>query len=189
MQLRKGAEFTGTGFGLFLCLLTAAGCDVTGTAGAVHPEGRALLIEEEPSGARGVLEVKSALQEADDPSEPVELLLYGTVGGVEGFVWEPDRAVFTVMDAELGDVGHSHGAGHDADNCPFCRANRKKALEATAQIRMVDRAGQVMSIDARTLLGLSEGQTVVVRGRGHIGSLGNLVVDGEGLYVRPRVNR
>lgn len=189
MRMRKWTEFTGTGFGLFLCLLTAAGCDVTGTAGAVHPEGRALLLEEEPSSARGVLQVKSALQEADDPSEPVDLVLFGTVGGVEGFVWEPDRAVFTVLDTELEDAGHSHGAGHDADNCPFCRANRKKALEGTAQIRMVNAEGQVMNINARTLLGLSEGQTVVVRGRGHIGSLGNLVVDGEGLYVRPRSNR
>lgn len=185
MQIQRGDVLAIAGFGGVLCLLMAAGCDFGQTVGALPPEGRALLLAEEPAGAQGVLDVKSALEEADDPSQPVDLVLFGTVGGVEGFVWEPDRAVFTVLDSELEDLSHSHGTGHDADNCPFCRANRKKALESTAQIRMVSAQGQVVGVDARALLGLDEGQTVVVEGQGHIGSLGNLVVEAQGLYVRP----
>jgi len=185
MQSRRLKVLAIAGFGGALSLLMAMGCDFDETGGALPPEGHALLLADEPAGAQGVVEVKSALQDADDPSQPVDLVLFGTVGGVEGFVWEPDRAVFTVQDSELEDLSHSHGAGHDADNCPFCQANRKKALDSTAQVRIVDAQGQVVGVDARTLLGLSEGQTVVLEGQGHIGSLGNLVVEAEGLYVRP----
>ena len=74
---------------------------------------------------------------------------------------------------------------HDAEACPFCRAEKKKQLASTALVQVVDAEGQVPAVDARKLLGLEEGQTIVVRGEAQIDGLGNLAVRAAGVYVRP----
>jgi hypothetical protein len=181
----KVHEIAAGGMILALLLLLIPGCNPQ-TAGRAVGGPHRFLLSEEPSGARGVLEIKTALEESDEPSQPADLVLVGTVGGVAGFIWEPNRAAFTMLDSSVAESSHAEGpVGHDADNCPFCRANKKKALAATAMVRVVDERGEVPAVDARTLLGLAEGQTVVVRGQGHIGGLGNLVVDAHQLFVRP----
>ncbi len=52
-------------------------------------------------------------------------------------------------------------------------------------VEMVDQSGQVPPVDAQKLLGLSEGQTVVIRGEATLDKLGTLVVRSGGIYVRP----
>jgi hypothetical protein len=183
-EAMKVREFAAGGTILVLLfLITGCSPQTTGRAAGGRD---GYLLAEEPPGARGVLETKTALEESEDPAQPVDLVLVGRVGGVAGFIWEPDRAAFTVLDSTVADSGHADGpVGHDADNCPFCRANKKKALAATAMVRLVDERGEVPAVNAQTLLGLAEGQTVVVRGQGYIGGLGNLVVDANSLFVRP----
>jgi len=74
---------------------------------------------------------------------------------------------------------------NDADNCPFCRAKKAKLLASTALVQVVDAEGNVPAMDARKLLGLKEGRTIVVRGEAQIDGLGNLAVRAAGIYVRP----
>ena len=74
---------------------------------------------------------------------------------------------------------------HDAENCPFCRAKKKKLLASTALVQVVDAQGSVPAVDARKLLGLEEGQIIVLRGEAQIDGLGNLAVRAARVYVRP----
>jgi hypothetical protein len=51
-------------------------------------------------------------------------------------------------------------------------------------VRVVDPAGEVVSIDARKLLNLDVEDMVVVRGKVHQDKLGNLIVHADGVHVR-----
>ena len=80
---------------------------------------------------------------------------------------------------------HDETPKHDAENCPFSRAKQKKELAGLALIQVVDGGGTILAVDARQLLGLSEGQLVVVHGTGQVDKLGSLVVHARGIFVRP----
>ena len=97
------------------------------------------------------------------PTSPEPVVLVGRIGGGANPTWEAGRAVFVMMDpsAEVGQ--HDHGApGHD-DNCPFCKAAKKNAVDASAFVQVVDQSGTVVAVDARKLLALQEGQLVSCR--------------------------
>jgi hypothetical protein len=113
------------------------------------------------------------------------VVLLARVGGGDGPTWDPDRAAFTVTDLSLEtEDAQSHEAPqHDEDSCPFCRAKKQKRLAATAIVELVDEGG-VPPMDARQLLGLAEGQIVVLRGAARIDGLGGLALQARGVYVR-----
>jgi hypothetical protein len=175
---------------LVIALLLTAGCsrspDAGGVGGARSEASRAYLLAEEPAGARGVLEVKEDLEKRDQPDQWTAVVLLARIGGAEGQTWDPARAAFTMVDLSLvPEAPPSHDAPqHDADGCPFCRAKKNKRLAATAIVEVVDGEGQVPAVDARKLLGLAEGQTVVVRGEARIDGLGNLAVRARGVHLR-----
>lgn len=137
-----------------------------------------LLLTQEPSGAVGILDARELL------TAPAELVLVGRVGGVDQ-PWTPGRAAFVIVDpaADADDEHHAHGSHACGDDCPFCSKETGEP-DATAIIRFVDERGELLPFDARTLFDLSSKQTVVVRGRGEVDSLGNLVVRADGVYVR-----
>ena len=176
--------------GVFLALAALTSCqraDVGGNAQA-DAAGAIYLLNEEPPGARGVLDIRADLEASETPEAPVDVTLVAHVGGVEGLTWDPARAAFLVLDlASVENAEPQEEHQHDADNCPFCRAKKKKLLASTALVQIVDPEGNVPAMDARKLLGLKEGQTVVVRGAAKIDALGNLAVRAAGIYVRPAV--
>lgn len=92
--------------------------------------------------------------------------------------WDPGKASFLL--AELPDEGH--GEGHDADNCPFCK--RKAAKAPTAIVQFVDSAGNVITTDARKLLGVDKKDVVVVRGKVSAGELNTLLITATQMHVR-----
>ena len=67
----------------------------------------------------------------------------------------PGKASFVLSEAPA--KGHDHGAGHDADNCPFCR--RRAADARMAVVQFVNDQGEVLKTDVPTLLGVEPGQT------------------------------
>lgn len=164
---------------LCVLLVVALAPALVGCGRATGP-GEAYVLAEEPAGARGVLESRAALAEAASP-EP--LVVEGRIGGAEGFVWDPGRAAFTIVDLTAEDASHA-AAAHQDDGCPFCRAKQKKVELGTALVQIVDARAEVVPIDARELLGLSEGQTVVLRGQGHIDDLGHLSIQADKIFVR-----
>ena len=82
--------------------------------------------------------------------------------------------------AEHGHEGHDHSA-HDpsdakhAETCPFCKRNRDGDKDVVL-VQLTDAAGKMMAGDPRVLLGLAEGQVVVVEGHPRM--------DGPNLYVK-----
>jgi hypothetical protein len=104
-----------------------------------------------------------SVQEAIERSkEGTEMLIRAKVGSGKGDTFDAKNAEFLVSEVPEGE--HSSGAGHDSDNCPFCRAREAKA--PTVVVRLLDSKGTAYPRSAEKLLGLKKGQHVLVRGRG-----------------------
>lgn len=167
-------------------LVLATGCQ-QGDDPAVAQERAKYVLATEPGDAKGVLEVRG--QVATGTTAPV--VLVGRVAADASTTWDPGKAAFVVMDPSLessadAGQGEAHGGeGHNADNCPFCKAKAKAKTDASALVQLVDSKGEVLPIDARKLLLIRENQVVVVRGVASIDDLGNLVVAADGVFPRP----
>jgi hypothetical protein len=173
-------------------LVACAGCG-SGSAGAgdlaaidraAAKWGAKFLLAEEPAGAVGVLEARETLSAGGE--NPPQIVLVGRIGAVGRSPWDDGHAAFLLADpaCDLAVDEHAHGAGHDHDNCPFCRKAKQEADEATAMVQVLDEQGKLLAVDARRLLGLRSGQLIVVQGLARIDPLGQLVVDAAGIYVR-----
>ena len=181
---RLTGTIAGLGFSAAVfVLLAGCGASTTG-AGRGGSEGAKYLLQEEPAKARGIVELRGAMEESGNPAEVV---LLGRVGGLGQPTWDPERAAFMVADLSLvkEEPEHDETPKHDADACPFCRAKKKQELAGLAMIQVVDENGETPATDARQLLGLEEGQTIVVRGNAQIDGLGTLVVRTSGIYIKP----
>jgi hypothetical protein len=157
----------------------AAGCgggtstnkDRAGATGAKY------LLTEEPAGAK---EVTDARKEAKDGDEVV---VVGRIGG-DVKPWVEGRAAFWIVDSSLKSCKETEG-----DNCPtpwdYCCTPKEDLVKVMATVKVVDAKGETVQTDARELLGVSELQTVVVRGRAKRDEQGNLTVLATGVYPRP----
>jgi hypothetical protein len=154
------------------CLLSLAGC----TGQSQHAElGKRFLLADEPSGAMGVLDYHEA-----PPASP-EVTLVGRVG-FAGLKWSSHSAMFELRDLSDSIVDAAHHVCHD-ENCPFCKG-KNGPDQSRAIVALIGANGQVPPIDARKLLPLAEGQTVVVSGRAEVDEAGQLTILASGLYVR-----
>ncbi|HTU25087.1 MAG TPA: hypothetical protein VMF30_06805 [Pirellulales bacterium] len=167
---------------VLLFLLAIAGCLAGSLAGCgraadgrIAVERQRLVLPEEPGGATSIAEARKNLI-----VQP-EVTLVGRIGAADHEAFEPDRATFVLSD--LPADGHHQHAGHDADNCPFCRHRAKQM--SLALVQLVDERGEILRTDAPTLLGVEAGQLVVVRGRGQWNDkLELLVVKAAGVHIR-----
>jgi hypothetical protein len=176
--------------GTVILLLVSGGCrHSTGTDhNAASASGAKYLLDAEPAEAQSVVDVRALLE---GKKAPTDVVVVGRIGGLSQPTWDTERAAFMVADQSLAPeeeatkAEHDETPKHDAENCPFCRVKKKKELAGLALVQVVDSNGSVPSIDARQLLGLREGQTIIVRGQGQIDKLGTVVVRTSGIYVRP----
>jgi hypothetical protein len=139
--------------------------------------GRAFRLDAEPAGAKGVLDIRKESKDGD------EIVIVGRIGGSR----KPftGRAAFTIVDPSIkpcNEIGD--------DDCPTpwdycCGVGKEELAQATAFVKLVGENGQTRPDDARTLLGLTELQTVVVRGKARRDEAGNLSVVMTGIFVRP----
>jgi hypothetical protein len=166
---------------LFVLLATAGsmfgslgGCGAAVDA-RVAAQRKRLVLAEEPSGATSIADARKNLI-----VQP-EVTLVGLVGAADQEAFPPGSASFVLSEAPA--AGHHHGAGHDADNCPFCRHRAKET--PLALVQFVDEQGEILKTDAPTLLGVEAGQVVVVRGRGKWNDkLELLVVKAGSIHIR-----
>ena len=119
-----------------------------------------LLMPAEPVDPLTPTAAKETLAGKDAPPGPQALVIAGRVGakGMEPFL--ENKASFVLQ--EIPD-DHGAKAGHDADNCPFCKKRSANAPMVAVQFLGAD--GKVIPVDARTLFGLKKGQDVVVSGK------------------------
>lgn len=162
-----------------LSMLVASGCQKVEDPALLSARQKYLL-QNEPSGAESVQEVRKKAAQAEVP-----VVLVGRIGAGVDSTWDPGKAAFVVWDSVAQSPTHAHeGAGHDHENCPFCKAEKKARVDNTALVRIADPLGQVVPFDARKLFSIHEDQIVVVRGLASIDALGNLVVKADGVYPR-----
>lgn len=115
-------------------------------------------------------------------SEPADVTLVGRIDAGEVEPFEQGRAVF--MLSELPDEAHAGGDPNHADNCPFCKRRLANAPKAVVEIQ--DQNGQVISVDARDLLGIQAQDIVTVVGRGRFEpELDTVLVTAQAVHVAP----
>ena len=164
-----------------LCGLLLAGCGETSTSEtAAKPngpskEGEKLLLSSAPAEA---LEVKAAREEA---ATDEEVVVVGRIGGSVD-PWVEGLAAFTVVDNSLKACSDIPG-----DKCPtpwdYCCES--SVGQSRTLVKFVDESGAVIDTDARELLGVSELQTVFVKGKAQRDADGNLSLLATGIYVQP----
>ncbi|MBD54608.1 MAG: hypothetical protein CMM05_05940, partial [Rhodopirellula sp.] len=113
--------------------------------------------------------------------EPTLVAIAGRIdaGDVEPF----QDGVASFLISQLPEGDHAEGDPDHADNCPFCKRKLKNAPKAV--VRILDDSGEVMTVDARQLLGIAKGDVVVVRGSAtYLEPVNTVQIDAEGIFVR-----
>lgn len=155
-------------------LAVTGGCGRTSATTNSAPESSAYVLPAEPQGSIGVLDART--RDVDGQ----EVVLVGRIGGVPN-PWVQGYASFIVSDLGAPDAtAHKHADGCD---CKFC-AQKHRAADSIAVVEIVDGNGHLLRTDAQQLLGLKAGQTVVVRGRARVDSLGCMTLATSGVYIR-----
>ncbi len=148
-----------------------------------------LLLAEEPAGAVTLLEWREAEQETD------MITLVGQIGGMPNpwgdsapdFPWRAGEATFFVVDpatvAEFTGHTEEEADAHAAD-CSFCARKASTKTGSITAVSFLSGDGKAIPIDARELLGVKVGDTVIVRGKPK--PLGDdlLILEAEGLFIR-----
>jgi hypothetical protein len=161
---------------LALLLITSTGCDSKVSPEVISLRSR-LVATEEPANAITLTEAKDKLVEES------EVTIIGRVGSGGGNPFDKNHAIFVLSEAPSGD--HSHGDGTDEKECVFCR--RRMEAAPLAHIELRDTAGNALSMRADQALGISEGQILVVKGRGKYDKeLDNVTLIAEEVFIRQK---
>ena len=137
-----------------------------------------VVLAEEPTGAVSIADAKAKLT-----TTPQAVVVAGRIGGRGTSPFGKNEATFSMLEIPTDD--HAAKPGHKPDDCPFCKKRAANSPIAAVSFAGVD--GKVLQIDAQKLLGVAEGQDVVVRGNGFFDpKLGIPVIqiNADGLYVR-----
>lgn len=167
-----------------LTLVAVVGCGksqapaVSATAPSAAPsaEGAAFILTEAPAGSKSVVAARESATDGED------VVVEGRIGGAEN-PWVEGRAAFQIVDRSLVPCNERHG-----DSCKtpwdYC-CDGDKLSESLATVKFLDADGKTLASDARQLLGVTELQTVVVKGKAKRDESGNLTVFATALHVKP----
>lgn len=137
-----------------------------------------MLLAEEPAGAVSIAAAKAKLTATPQP-----VVVAGRIGGKGTSPFGKNEATFSMLEIPTDD--HAAKPGHKPDDCPFCK--KRTANSPIAAVSFAGADGKVVAVDAQKLLGVAEGQDVVVRGQGFFDpKLGIPVIqiNADGLYIR-----
>lgn len=138
----------------------------------------AMLLADEPAGAVSIADAKATLGPTPQP-----VVVAGRIGGRGTSPFGKNEATFSMLEVPTDD--HAAKPGHKAEDCPFCR--KRAANSPIAAVSFAGGDGTVIPLDAEKLLGVAEGQDVVVKGTGFFDpKLGIPVIQirATGVYVR-----
>ncbi len=147
----------------------------TTTARKVEIDSSHFLLEEEPTGAVGVI----AARESAEDGKP--LVLVGRIGGAAN-PWIDGRAAFTLLDASMSVVSEGEDSGESELCMGDCCATER--LECTTLVKVVDAQGKLVPADSRKLLGLNVSDMVVIQGNAKRDKSGNFVMLATGVFIR-----
>ncbi|MFN0018620.1 MAG: hypothetical protein ACKVP0_10195 [Pirellulaceae bacterium] len=159
-------------WGIVVASLTVSGCTDSSTSGPLAASPAKYQLNAEPAGA---LEVLDAKDQAKD-GEPI--VVVGRLGGgVEP--WIDGRAAFLLVDTRI--LPSCQEEDQCKADCPDCA---KEMLAASTMVKFLGDDGKVLPVDARTLLGVKEQETVVIEGVASRDKSGNVSISAKGIYVR-----
>jgi hypothetical protein len=128
-------------------------------------------LQEEPAGVMGVI---AAREEAEQDQE---LVVVGRVSDrIEGL------AAFTLLDASISLVSDGEDTGDDEICTGDCCASERTAC--TILVKFLDQDGYPLSVDSQQLLGFSDSDMLVVRGRVIKDQSANISLIADGVYIR-----
>lgn len=113
---------------------------------------RSLILSQEPPGAISVANAKRIGKDGQ------QVAVVGWIAGSEQPIIQ-GRAAFTIVDLELPPLECA------ATPYSFCCMAKETLLPNLIMVKFVDDHGATLTKDARTLLGIKEGDVVVVQGR------------------------
>jgi hypothetical protein len=164
-------------------LLTAfAGCSsktaVEKSQAASQPSaaGAKYLLSAAPADPQDVTAVLDAAENGQD------VVVVGRIGGDHN-PWVDGLAAFKLVDRSLAACTDIPG-----DNCPtpwdYCCVT-DQLPGATTFVKVVDEQGEIVPTGAQELLGVSELQTVVIKGKALKDEDGNVTVLASGIFIDP----
>lgn len=113
--------------------------------------------------------------------ETVSTVLAGRIQAGDVDPFQPDQVAFLI--SEVPDLKFADDPDH-VDNCPFCKRALAKAPKAIVRFRGKD--GEILSGDARAILGLSKGDVVYVTGTAHFNdAINTVIMEATSLYRLP----
>jgi hypothetical protein len=137
------------------------------------PSGQKYLLAQEPVGAKSVIEVRQNGKDGD------EVVVVGRIGD-KGDPWVEGRAAFVIADTSFEPCTVCEEA--------YCEADDKEFSRGRVSVKVVDESGQVVAKDARSLLGLKQLNTVVIKGK--VKQEGEtFAILASALYVRPEAKK
>jgi len=139
-------------------------------------EGQNLLLPSEPDGAQDVIAMRESAADGDD------VVVVGRIGGSEN-PWVDGRAAFLIVDSSLQACSDIPGDKCETPWDYCCQTDKLPASKVLVKFTGED--GGLMPTDARTLLGVTELQTVVVQGKLKKDESGSMSVLASAMYVRP----
>lgn len=137
-----------------------------------------LVLAEEPAGALSLAAAKAKLTTTPQP-----VVVVGRIGARGGDPFLANKASFSLVEIPADD--HAKKAGHNEDDCPFCK--KRAANSPLGAVQFLGADGKPIPVDARKLFGVQKGQDVVIRGTGVFDpKLGIPVIQltADGIHVR-----
>ena len=150
-----------------------SGAKAPPAASGPSAEGAKYVLAAEPADAKGVKELKADAKDGD------EIVIEGRIGGDEK-PWNDGQAAVMVVDKSLNPCSAEEGCPTPWDYC--CSLNELPSCKAL--VKIVDADGKTVASDAKTLLGVKELTTVVIKGKAKKDEAGNLTVLASGVFVR-----
>jgi hypothetical protein len=159
-------------FGVLFAVCSAMGCGYSSTSRNSADPSPEFHLAAEPEGAVEVLDAKDQAKDG----EPI--VVVGRLGG--GLTpWVDGRAAFLLVDTRI-----LPACDEDSEcetDCAFCA---KEMMAASTMVKFIGNDGKVLPVDARTLLGVKEEETVVVQGVANRDKEGNVSIAAKGIFVR-----
>jgi hypothetical protein len=141
------------------------------TGQAVSYDWAQFELQQEPAGVIGVI---AAREEAEQDQE---LVVVGRVSArIEGL------AAFTLLDASMSLVSDGEDNGDDEICTGDCCASERAAC--TMLVKFLGQDGYPLSIDSQQLLGFSDSDMLVVKGRVIKDQSANISLIADGVYIR-----
>ena len=135
------------------------------------------LLKAEPKDPASVIRVREEAANDD------EVLLVGCIGGSSN-PWIEGRAAFTIVDVSLKSCNETL-----AGRCPtpwdYC-CETDKLPTASALIKFVDDSDRVIKADSKTLFGVRELSTVIIKGSAQRDDADNLTILASGIFVKKK---